>query len=115
MTETNETDELDRKSQDAEVKLMVGDSSENTQKQEGDIPVHEVPEEVTHTGNPPGPASGTQFEDVHKGSTWEIPKWEPPAHQRPNDLDPQVNGPFLDDLHAEREAVRREVRNARAE
>lgn len=36
-------------------------------------------------------------------------------HQRPADLDPKVNGPFLDDIRAEQANARREGRSKQAE
>lgn len=33
------------------------------------------------------------------------------AHERPADLDPKVNGPFLDDIREEQERSYREQRN----
>jgi hypothetical protein len=33
------------------------------------------------------------------------------AHERPADLDPKVNGPFLDDIREEQERSYRETRN----
>ncbi len=36
------------------------------------------------------------------------------AHERPKDLDPKVNGPFLDEIREEQEKAYREQRNANA-
>ena len=36
------------------------------------------------------------------------------AHARPEDLNPKVNGPFLDELNADRERARFESRNKAA-
>lgn len=36
------------------------------------------------------------------------------AHKRPDDLDPKVNGPFLDDIREEQERAYREARNKNA-
>lgn len=36
------------------------------------------------------------------------------AHGRPDDLDPQVNGPFLDDIRSDQERAYRESRNVNA-
>ena len=36
-------------------------------------------------------------------------------HARPDDLDPKVNGPFLDDIRAEQARAHREARNTLAE
>lgn len=79
--------------------------SENELKQSGDIPVDDKPIEVTHTGWPPGPATGTEFEDPSKGSVWNVPDQNIPAHRRPSNLDPTVNGPFLDEIEAEKAAA----------
>jgi hypothetical protein len=37
-----------------------------------------------------------------------------PAHKRPDDLDPKVNGPFLDDIREEQARARFEARNKNA-
>ncbi len=37
----------------------------------------------------------------------------PPAHQRPENLDPKTNGPFLDDIRAAQEESYREARNSK--
>lgn len=36
------------------------------------------------------------------------------AHARPDDLNPKVNGPFLDDIRREQERAYRETRNLKA-
>lgn len=41
-----------------------------------------------------------------------IPTEKP--HTRPDDLNPKVNGPFLDDIRREQERAYREARNKKA-
>lgn len=62
---------------------------------------------------PPGPATGTRFEDPDKAdeSPFDVPVEIVPAHKRPENLDPRVNGPYLDEIHHEQEMARSEVEN----
>jgi hypothetical protein len=53
-------------------------------------------------------SESNKFDRFHTGA-----EAMPPAHQRPDNLDPKHNGPFLDDIRAAQEESYREARNSK--
>jgi hypothetical protein len=63
-------------------------------------------EEVVH-----GITQSAQVKQTAEGPQYDEIVVTPPAHQRPANLDPRTNGPYLDEIHMEEQRARAEARN----